>query len=117
MKIGEFLAGLAGETAVEIIHDPKNDYIKLVSDKGVMIVKRNAAYRLLGGLYVYLGLEPYKGVSMSGGPFPCCDWFGYDGEQAQCSAQGTKEIDGRRLCPAHFEIVKTKDAWKRTHIY
>lgn len=117
MKIGEFLTGLAGETPVEIIHDPKNDYIKLVSDKGVMIVKRDAAYRLLGGLYFYLGLEPHKDVSMGSIVHPRCDWFGYDGEQAQCPAQGTQEIDGRRVCPEHFEIVKTQDAWKRTHIY
>lgn len=182
MKIGEFLTGLAGETPVEIIHDPKNDYIKLVSEKGVMIVKRDAAYRLLGGLYFYLGLEPpvlpvllttaatwlrrfldrypqlpmvveggrllaerldlhaqvampgnpavrlvhvtallddvhRKGESIGVSPPPRCDWFGYDGEQAQCPAQGTQEIDGRRVCHEHFEIVKNQDAWKRTHIY
>lgn len=180
MKIGEFLTGLAGETSVEIIHDPKNDYIELVSEKGRTIIKREAAYRLLGGLYFYLGLEPpvlpvllttaatwlrrfldrhpqlamvteggmllvdrleaharvakqgpaeqaawvgrlldkTKGKEdLIGASIPRCDWFGYDGEQAQCAAQGTQEIDGRPVCPEHYEIVKTQDAWKRTYIY
>ncbi len=48
---------------------------------------------------------------------PRCDWFGYDGEQAQCPALGTKTIDGRHVCPEHFEVVEARDAWKRTHTY
>lgn len=181
MKIGEFLTGLAGETPVEIIHDPKNNYIELVSEKGRTIIKRDAAYRLLGALYFYLGLEPpvlpgllttastwirrfierYPQLPMvvEGGQLlverleeharvskltpteqemwiarlladirgkkkaigtkapPKCDWFGYDGEQAQCSAPGTERIDERYLCPEHFDVVKLKDAWKRTYLY
>lgn len=58
MKIGEFLAGENGDTTVEIIHDPKSDYVELVSNKGRLVIRRDAAYRLLGGMYLFLGLEP-----------------------------------------------------------
>lgn len=47
---------------------------------------------------------------------PRCDWFGFDGERAQCACRGTQELDNRRLCPDHYRVVEARDAWKRTTI-
>lgn len=55
MKIGEF--EVAHGTA-EIIHDVETGRLHLQVGSTLMILDRDAAYRLLGGLYFYLGLEP-----------------------------------------------------------
>lgn len=176
MKIGEFTtaAGVKGEVSMEA----GQLHIAVPGDRWVL--DRDGAYRLLGSLYIFLGLEPpvlpavlttaatwlrtflrrYPQLPMVveggqilaerleahariakqgpaeqaawverlllatkgkeeliGASTPRCDWFGYDGEQGQCSNQGINRINGRDLCPEHFEIVKSKDEWKRTYIY
>lgn len=47
---------------------------------------------------------------------PRCDWFGHDGESAQCMGRGDRMINRRQVCLEHYDRIKVLDDWKRTYI-